>query len=238
MKSLLLSLLFSFSFYSCAQETVNGNGDRKTETRNVSPNFDGVNSSGAFEIEINDQAQDGKIKLEGDSNIINKILVEVKNNKLHIEFPKGFNFRYSKSIKVSLNARNLKSISLAGSGTIKANGTQNVDSFSAAISGSGDISAKVKATTTSAFISGSGDITLTGSTNEFKVSIAGSGDIHAFNLVATNANINVSGSGDTEVSVSGELKGAVAGSGDIFYRGNPSKVKLNASGSGDITQVK
>lgn len=238
MKSLFLSVLFSLSIISCGQQTINGNGNITTIVKNVSPNFDGIGSSGSFDIEILDAPQDGKIKMEGESNILEKIKVEVENGKLKIEVEKGFNLRTFKPVKITLNAQNLKSIGLSGSGNIEAKGTQNVNEFTAAISGSGDIKANVKTKKTTASISGSGDITLNGKTEEFKVGISGSGDVFAFGLKADDVNIGIAGSGDAEVTVLNYLTGAVAGSGDINYKGNPTKVKVNSSGSGDVNHVK
>jgi hypothetical protein len=237
MKSLLLSTIISLSIVSCGQTLV-GNGNLTTITKQVSAEFDAVSSSGSFDVDIIEGPQDGKIKMEGESNILEKVKIEVKNNRLSIEFEKNLNIRLSKAVKITLTAQNLKSLGLSGSGTITAKGTQKVEEFTAAISGSGDIIAKVKANKTTASISGSGDVNLSGTTENFKVGIAGSGDVLAYDLIAKNAEISVSGSGDTQLTVQENLKGSVAGSGDIFYKGNPSSVKVNSAGSGDIKQVK
>lgn len=234
MKTFIITAIFGLSMISCAQETVKGNGNFSTEIRNVSKNFEAVGSSGAFEVVINDAPQDGKIKLEGDANILEKIIVEVKENSLVLGTKKGFNLSFKKPVRIIFNAQNLKYIGLSGSGSIKAKGTQNVDEFSAAISGSGDIDAKVSAHKTSTSISGSGDITLSGKTKLLTVATSGSGDVHAFKLKANDVEIGVSGSGDTEIQVSESLTGGVSGSGDIFYKGNPAQIKIASGGSGDV----
>lgn len=238
MKSLLLSAFFSLTIISCGQETLVGNGNLTTITKNVSAQFDAVSSAGSFDVEILEGPQDGKIKMEGESNVLEKVKVEVKNNKLTIDFEKNLNISINKPVKITLTAKDLKSLGLSGSGSIIAKGTQNVDEFSVGLSGSGDIIAKVKTKKTTASISGSGDIQLSGNTEDFKVGIAGSGDIKAYELIAKNAEISVSGSGDTQITVQEILQGSVAGSGDIYYKGNPSKVKVNSAGSGEIQQVK
>ncbi len=234
MKTIMLITVFSLSLFSCAQETVKGNGNFETEIRNVSKNFDAVGSSGAFEVIINDAPQDGKIKLEGDANILKKINVEVKGNSLILETKKGFNLSFKKPIKITLNAQNLRSLALSGSGSILAKGTQNVEEFSVAVSGSGNIDSKVSSHKVSTAISGSGDITLAGKANFLSVGTSGSGDVYAFKLNVKDAEIGVSGSGDTELTVSGTLTGAISGSGDIKYKGNPVNIKVQSAGSGDI----
>ncbi len=234
MKTILITALFSLSLISCAQETVKGNGNMNSETRTVNKNFDGVESAGAFDVVINDAAQDGKIKLEGESNILEKIEVEVQGTTLVIKTKKGVNLNFRKAVKVTLNAQNLKSIGLSGSGNITAKGVQKSNDFSVALSGSGDIETGISAQNTNVAISGSGNIKLSGNSNKLKIGISGSGDVNAFGLKTTDTEIGVSGSGDVEVTCSGSLTGAVAGSGDIFYKGNPSKINVKSAGSGDI----
>ena len=235
MKTLFIISLFSLSFISCAQETVRGNGNRITENRSVDSNFNAVESAGAFEVIINEGAQNGKIQLEGDSNILDKIEVEVEGNTLVLRQKQGFNFlNNSGKVIITFQAKNLKSIGLSGSGTITAKGTQNVDDFSVALSGSGDIDAKVSANNVTSALSGSGNINLSGNSSSFKAGLSGSGDVNAFDLETKNAEIGISGSGNVKITSDGELTGAIAGSGDIYYKGNPTKLKATSGGSGDI----
>ena len=235
MKAFILISVFSISLISCAQDGVRGNGNRITENRSVSSKFNKVESAGAFEIIINEGPQNGKIKLEGDSNILDKIEVEVEDNTLKIRQKKGFNFSLnSGQVTVSFQAKNLESIGLSGSGSITAKGTQKVDDFGVALSGSGDIDVNVSARHVSAAISGSGNINLAGKAQSFEAGISGSGDVNAFDLKTKNSEIGISGSGNVKISADGELTGAIAGSGDIYYKGNPSKVSVSSGGSGDV----
>ena len=236
MKTLLIASLFSLSFISCAQETVKGNGNMNSEIRNVSKNFDGVESAGAFDVVINNAPQDGKIELEGESNILENIEVEVQGTTLVIKNKKGINLNFRKPVRVTLNAQNLNSIGLSGSGNITARGIQKTNDFSVALSGSGDIETGISAQNTTAAISGSGNIKLSGTSNKLKIGISGSGDVNAFGLKTTDTEIGVSGSGDVEITCTGSLSGAVAGSGDIFYKGNPSKINVKSAGSGDVIE--
>ncbi len=235
MKTITLIIIFSISLISCAQDGVRGNGNRITENRTVSSKFNKVESAGAFEVIINEGPQNGKIKLEGDSNILDKIEVKVEDNTLIIKQKNGFNFSLnSGSVTISFQAKNLQSIGLSGSGSITAKGTQNVDDFDVALSGSGDIDVKVSAKHVSTAISGSGNIHVTGKSNSFEAGISGSGDVNAFNLKTQSSDIGISGSGNVEITTDGELTGAIAGSGDIYYKGNPSSVKVTSGGSGDV----
>lgn len=234
MKTILFTTLSFIFLISCAQETVKGNGKMTSEIRKVSGNFDAVESAGAFDVIIKDGAQDGNIKLEGESNILEKIEVKVNGSTLVLKQKPGFNFRSNRNITITFSAKNLKSIGLSGSGNITTEGIQKADSFNAGLSGSGDLDLKVSAKNITAGISGSGNIKLNGNADNLEIGISGSGDVNAFGLKANDVQVGVSGSGDVEVTSNGNLKAAVAGSGDIYYKGNPQSVNAKSSGSGDV----
>ena len=91
------------------------------------------------------------------------------------------------------------------------------------LSGSGDIVLNIESNKAKANVSGSGDITLKGRASNLLATVTGSGDFHGFDLDSVNTEVSVTGSGDAKVNCSGELKARVTGSGDIEYRGNPTR---------------
>ena len=105
------------------------------------------------------------------------------------------------------------------------------------LAGSGDIQLQLEAKTIEAKLSGSGDISLIGNCTDFDASIAGSGDINAFDLVAQNSKINVSGSGNISTNCSEYIEARVSGSGDIEYKGKPKKTDIKVAGSGKIKMM-
>ena len=113
--------------------------------------------------------------------------------------------------------------------------TLKTTTFKATLAGSGDVDLAVATDEFKASLSGSGDMVLSGSTRYFGVSVAGSGDISAFDLEADIVEANIAGSADLKVTANQEIKARVSGSGDITYKGNPSKIDSKASGSGDIS---
>jgi hypothetical protein len=96
---------------------------------------------------------------------------------------------------------------------------------------------KLKLTQLKLNLSGSGDIVLKGITENLEASVAGSGDINAFDLVAQNSKVNVSGSGNISTNCSEFIEARVAGSGDIEYKGKPKKMDTKVAGSGKIKMI-
>jgi hypothetical protein len=238
-KSILLIVALMFATVSHAQwwggKKVKGNGNMTTETRNTG-DYDGVKCAGSMDY-ILVAGTEGKIKLEGESNLIEYIITEIKGNDLIIKVEKGVNLSpsWNKTIKVTIPFKDISSVSLAGSGDLWSEDKITASNFNVSLAGSGDMTLNIEATSVEGSLAGSGDITLKGNTNDLSLRLAGSGDIHAFGLQANHTEASIAGSGDIEVVSNQSLKARVSGSGDIEYKGNPSKEDTKVSGSGKIS---
>lgn len=229
----LIAVVLSFTF-SFAQNRIKGNGNTTTITRTTS-DYDEVYCSGSFDY-ILVSGTEGKITLEGESNLLEHIITEVKNGKLivKVEDRKYLDPSRNKTIKITIPFKNIDAVSLSGSGDLWNEDQINSTNFEASLAGSGDVILNVQSKNTFGSISGSGDLTLKGSTENLKARVSGSGDFHGFDFKAVNTDVSITGSGDAKVVCTGNLKARVTGSGDIEYRGNPTKKESKITGSGRI----
>lgn len=239
MKTTILTLI-TLSFFNLSQaqwrgsEKIKGNGNVTTITRTTS-DYDGISCAGSFDY-ILVAGTEGKITLEGEENLLEYIITEVKNGKLIVKTEKNINLSPSgnKTIKVTIPFKDIDEISLAGSGDLMNKDTVTANDLKVSLAGSGDVVLAVETNSINGSLAGSGDLTLKGNTNNLTASLAGSGDIHAFDLQANNTDVSIAGSGDAEVVSKESLKARIAGSGDIEYKGNPKKEDSKVSGSGSI----
>lgn len=240
MKKLSALLLTGLITLSCSAQwgkTIKGNGNNVTIERSTG-DYDGIAVSGWFDVDLV-SGNEGEITLQGEENLLEYIITEVKDGKLVIKTEKGVNLKSSSwksEIRITVPVQSISSVSMSGSGDIVGKTKIKSDKFSTAMSGSGDITLDIDSRTISASMSGSGDITLSGTTKDFDATVSGSGDIEAYNLEADNVSATVSGSADIQVTAKKSIKARVSGSGDISYRGNPEKVDTKTSGSGDISK--
>lgn len=230
----LLSITTTHAQWWGGGKSVKGNGE-VTKKKRTTSDYDGIKCAGFMDFKLV-EGDEGKIIIEGESNLLEYIITEVKNGKLIVKVENGKNLKPSnnKPLIITIPYKNIESVSLSGSGDVWNEGVINSSSFSAAVAGSGDLILNIDANDTNASVSGSGDLTLKGKTTNLKTSVAGSGDFHGYKLESKNVNASVAGSGDISINCSGELKARVAGSGDIEYRGNPTKKDTKVSGSGSI----
>ncbi|MEM8845555.1 MAG: head GIN domain-containing protein [Bacteroidota bacterium] len=236
-KLITLCLALSFVAITNAQwKRIKGNGNVVTLERSVG-DYDAIALAGWFDLELI-SGSEGEITLKGESNLLDYIKTEVKDDRLVIKTQKGVNLKpssWKSGIVIVVPVESVNEVTLSGSGDIIGRTTLKSDSFNTRISGSGDIVLDIEANSVEASMSGSGDMKLNGKASDLEVQVSGSGDINAYGLEADNVKVQVSGSADVEVTANESISARVSGSGDISYKGNPKKIETKSSGSGDIS---
>jgi len=235
---LLLAAILSVSSINAqwwGGKKIKGNGNMTTETRNTG-DYEGIKCAGSMDY-ILVAGKEGKITLEGESNLLEHIVTEIKGGNLIVKVKNKVNLSpsWNKTIKITIPFEDINSVSLAGSGDLWNEDKIKATNLNVSLAGSGDVILNVETSSLEGSLAGSGDLTLKGNTNDLNVRVAGSGDISAFGLQANNTTATVAGSGDIEVVSNKSLKARVSGSGDIEYKGNPEKEDTKVSGSGTIS---
>ena len=250
----IIMTLMALLLTACGSER--GSGNLITEDREVS-DFDRVELIGVGELTLT-QGGSESLTIEAEDNVMPQIKSEVRNDTLVIGLESDLLDRIepTKPIKFDLTVKELKGLSLSGSGNINS-ANLNTEDLDLTLSGSGDIkianlaaedvefalsgsgelaidtfsAEKVEAT-----LSGSGQVELAGQVSEQKIAISGSGEYRAAELESQEAEIEVSGSGDVTVWANERLDVEMNGSGDVDYIG-AATVTEDISGSGSVTRL-
>lgn len=196
------------------RNVVVGSGAVVSQTFNL-PKFTGIAATASFDVYIKQDSKQA-IEVKAQQNIIDIMLLEVKNGTLKLGFKPNTSIRTKESIKVYISLDELKRLAISGSGNIRGEGVFN------------------KSDQLDIVISGSGDVVLNFETKEFRCAISGSGNAN-FKGYADKHIIAVSGSGD--LSIDGNSKEqniTISGSGNIKLSGNTEKQNLAVSGSGNL----
>ncbi|HET6263967.1 MAG TPA: head GIN domain-containing protein [Usitatibacter sp.] len=179
--------------------------------------FSAISLSAPVEVELILGDRESVV-LEGDEQVLAVIETAVEQGALHIRRKPGTSGWNSLApVRARVTARQIRALSVAGSGDIKA-AQVSADSLAIAISGSGDVT-----------IGG-------GKAQSLTVSIAGSGNVKAAKLDAQSVSVRISGSGDALVWARQSLAVKVAGSGDVTYYGDPA-VAQSIAGSGSVRRL-
>lgn len=142
----------------------------------------------------------------------------------------------SGSLKIDVDASGNIEADVSGSGDMSLTG--KCEDFSSDVSGSGSIELAMTIHDEADFeVTGSGKTRASGTANIAKASISGSGKVLAAELVVNRCDVHITGSGDVEIHVKEALDANISGSGTVLYKGNPSKVNSDASGSGKVSKM-
>jgi hypothetical protein len=216
-------------------ESVQGSGKIRSEARKAD-HFSGLEVSVPGEVELRVGTGEG-VSIETDDNILPLIETRVENGTLEIRPARdNLNLR-AHTMRITVNAREIDHLSLAGSGSITAD-TLRARSFKASLAGSGSIKARaIEGDNLAIKVAGSGDLSVGGgNVKDMKISIAGSGDVDVGKLKAVDVRVKTAGSGNSTVWASGSLDVSVAGSGDVNYYGD-ARVSRSVMGSGDVRRL-
>lgn len=201
--------------------------------------FNAVSVAGSYDVFIT-QGSTESVKVDAPANVIDKILTEVQGGVLRIYTKEGTNWNWNtgnKKMIIYVSIKDIKSVSLAGSGDVVFKDGLRAPSLKIKLTGSGDISGKVEVKNLESSIGGSGDITLSGRADNSVVSVVGSGDFTGENLVTVNTQVKVAGSGDATVNANDKIDASVVGSGDVRYTGAAKNVSSSKAGSGSVSRM-
>ena len=209
----LLAASCALAAVAAVAAAITGSGKAVTQSRQVH-DFRGLGLSIPAIVEVT-QGPHERLAITADDNVLPLIENVVEGGVLKLRLREGTRLQRA-TIRVSLQVKALESISISGSGEVRA----------PALSGEN----------LRLDIAGSGDARLGGKAQALDVRISGSGNVDAAKLTAQRAAVSVSGSGDAVVSARESLNVRIAGSGDVRYYGDP-RVQKSVAGSGSLRRL-
>jgi len=214
-----------------------GSTSAQEQVRSVS-GFHSVGSGGSFAVHIRINGTES-LRIDGaDAQTLAKIETVVTDGHLEIRWVKGSEpHNYNGRIDVFVTAKSLSGISDAGSGSMDVDGVLKGGDMDVAVAGSGNISTAVNGGNLVVTIAGSGSIKLRGKAGNTKIKIAGSGKLSADGLSTDVADAQISGSGDTYITVNKTISASIVGSGSVLYSGSAALGSVSTIGSGRVRRV-
>ena len=205
-----------------------GNGKVTTDTRKVTEDFTEVSASEGIMVYVT-QADDFKIEVEADENVIDLIATDIKNGKLRIHAEKNIG-RATKKVFVSLpDITHLKGSSgsqLHTKNTIKSDRLE-IDGSSGAL-----LSVELTANDLEIDASSGANLSISGESGHVDVDVSSGGNINAKELQAKTCNADASSGGNVKIQVSKSITADASSGGNISYSGEPTlQTKKSVSGS-------
>ncbi len=198
--------------------------------------FTEIEISSAFKVVLT-QGNTEKLTLEADENILDKIITEVRGNKLIIKLENNNIIRNTKEMTVYLTFKELSKISL--SGAVNLSGTNAMKFNDLDIDGSGSSKIDLDLTTKKLKLdlSGASTIVLKGTGTSLAADFSGASSLKAEDFKVKSCAIDCSGASSIIVNASEKLRVEGSGASKIKYTGNPAIVETDLSGASKISKI-
>lgn len=210
---MVVVLIGLLSAYGCSIvniKGVEGSGNAKSETRNVS-DFKKIEANGAVELTI-DAQKDFSVEIEADDNLLQMIKTEVSGNTLKISTDGKISPKTKISLKISMPE--LSGLDLNGA--------------------SGAVVSNVKTDSMKLVANGASKIKISGTAAKLESDANGASTIDAEGLTVTDADVKANGASKTTVSAVNDLKADANGASTIYYTGEPKNLQPNSSGASSV----
>ncbi|MCH9739257.1 MAG: DUF2807 domain-containing protein [Epsilonproteobacteria bacterium] len=191
-------------------------GSGKVVEKNITPDkpFNKITIDTAANITINNSSKNN-ISLKTDDNLIDNVLLDIKNNTLFIKTKGSVN--PTKGLNITVNSKHLNHLSIDGAADVRVQGYRE-NSFSL-------------------FVDGACNVTFTsGTIQKLSIEADGSYDINLLKLNVKNAYIKAEGSGDIKLQVSDYLDVYLEDTVEVEYSGNPT-IKKHIDDVADLTHI-
>ncbi len=227
------ALALGASVAGCGDMKVTFNGDEGVPLAELDMSGDaptGVALLGPDAVVIT-QGETLDIDVEGDPEAVDAMRFSLEGDTLGILRDSDiYDGNGKATVRVTMPAPS--DLTMAGSGTIEADGVASTADITSAGSGSINV-VGIDAEDLEVTIAGSGSVSASGTTDRLEVSIAGSGGVNMPELSADDAEVSIAGSGSVAFASDGDVEANIMGSGSVVVTGNAT-CKLNSMGSGTL----
>lgn len=140
--------------------------------------------------------------------------------------------------EITITVPELRALTHNGNGLVEIEESGDFPDLDLTLNGAGEIAFSGTADRLHAALNGSGVIDLEGYVEEFSVDLRGDGEVHAENLLAGDADVDLSGSGFVflDLDYHSTLNLNLTGSGQVEWWGSPAWTNYAISGSGKVIE--
>ena len=233
--ALLITLLFSSCRYQGKMnDSMEGSGNFKTETRTLPEDFQKISVENTVEVTV-EQSDNKSINVEADDNIINHVVTKVENGVLIIKLESG---SYDNvSAKVNIKMPVIKGLYCSSSSSIKGNNVIITDDLDVKAESDGDVELNVEADNLSLTAESSGSIKARGKALKLKTSSNSGSDLNAKELMANEVISQSESGGSSSVYPIVSLNASASSGGSIIYYKSPKSITKESSSGGSISRM-
>ncbi|UHG92732.1 head GIN domain-containing protein [Spirosoma oryzicola] len=224
---LFYALLFflSVQLTACQQEL--GPYKEVTQTYPLA-NFDRLDMGSAFHIDVR-SGSSFEVAVRGNEADVNDLDLRVRNGTLHAEY-RGTSRRKRYDMYVTVTMPTLREIKLSGAAQSTITGFTSSSVVNASLSGASNVTINLAGSRLTSELSGASTIHVVGTSDGLTSNLSGASKLDAFDCLAKQAQLDLSGASTARVRVQEELTVKASGASTVRYQGSP-QTHIELSGS-------
>lgn len=227
-------LALSVCLASCSSKCIEDSGNHIVKESTLTP-FDEIEISGPVKLVLR-QDSTFKIAVAADSNITEKIKVKVSGETLKIELD-PMDYCGTDSIIINAGIGALGKIKASGASKVFSEGALHLGDVEFNLSGATELNLNMFAGKVTTKSDGAARLTLSGQAGQHNLNSKGMLELNAFDFVVAQYNIDIEGTGKSNINVLNDLKVKTSGASSIYYKGNPKNVSEKKSGTSKLEKV-
>ncbi len=233
---LLSTLALSVLLASCKMDidfgnSIKGDGNVVTESRNNDTPFTGIEVGQGLDLEI-EQSTQKSITVIADKNLQNHIATDINGGVLSISC--DANIRSASSKKVVVKLPVISSIQVTSGATAKGLGLIKSNNLELVSSSAGDLKLQIEAENVSIQSSSGSTIKVKGKALKVETQSSSGSNIEAEELMANNIISEASSGSSTDVYPIENLKADASSGASIQYHNTPKSMDKQASSGGSV----
>ena len=232
---LLILVATGCQFINGESKVISGNGDIKTQTRQLEKAITGVRALSVVNI-LFDKSLSGTVIIEADSNLLDVVEVNQRaDGVVEIGIKQNTVMTNAKTIQARVPYSTGGLIETASTGSISINdgGSLSGDTFDLRCISTGSIQLNIQAKKLTVIGSSTGNVILKGTGTEADITLSSTGTFQGQDFSIQKAKVTVSGVGSAHVKASDSLGATITGLGNIVYSGSPS-ITSSVTGLGQL----
>ncbi len=231
---LSLILVAGIAITGCSTKCIEDSGNHIVKDVTVKP-FDEIDISGPVKLVL---VQDSsfKVSISADSSIIDKIKTSVSSEKFKISLD-PMQYCGGDSIVVHAGIGALKELKAAGASKVYSEGPLHLGDVNLDLAGATELNLNLFAGKVKTSSDGAARLTLSGQARVHELESRGVLELNAFDFVVAEYDIDIQGTGKSNINVLNDLDVKTSGSSSIYYKGSPKKVSDKKSGTSKLEKV-
>lgn len=229
--TLLIALLFSSCRFDGNWQGIDGNGNVKTEQRNIKDAFTKIVAKRGVEV-ILEQSNTTNVEVEADENLLNHILTSVENGTLIITTDENINNYDALTVKVKMPV--LETVEASSGASVTNKNTLTGSKLAVTSSSGSEVEINAEYDNLTADASSGSNQTLTGKALTFTATSSSGSNVNAESLLANNITANASSGSSLEVKPLLSLTASASSGASIDYQGTPKSVQKDETSGGSI----